>query len=291
MEYTTDLLVSQVVREFETDQLDYFARYALSKALAREYARQSQVRLILAPLAERLAARLGRADLLAKLRALPDTLRARPELASSYAAGNLLNLLIHMGADLRGLDLARLAVWQASLRGVVAPEMNFAHADLSGSSFDDTFASANAVAFSPDGQLLVVGSHDGTIRWYNLVDGQPARVSSGHALFVSSVAFDQDGKLLASSSEDHTVRVWDAHTGESRLTLQGHTQWVKSVAWSPNGTLLASASGDQTVRLWSAGTGELVHVFHTPGVAQRAVTFSPDGARLVSAGDDGAIRF
>jgi WD40 repeat protein/DNA-binding SARP family transcriptional activator len=291
MEYTTDRLVSQVVRELETDQLDLFARHALSKAQAREYVRQSQLRLIVAPLAERLATRLGRAGLLAKLRALPDALRGRTELASSYAAGNVLNLLIHIGADLRGLDLARLAVWQTSLRGVVAPEINFAHADLSGSSFDDTFASAHAVTFSPDGQLLVVGSHDGTIRWHSLVDGQLARVSFGHTLFVWSVGFSSDGQLLASASEDHTVRVWDAHTGESRLTLRGHAQWVKSVAWSPDGTLLASASGDQTVRLWNARTGELVHVFDTPAVAQRAVTFSPDGARLVSGGDDGALRF
>jgi WD40 repeat protein/DNA-binding SARP family transcriptional activator len=291
MEYTTDLLVSQMVRELETDQLDLFARHALSKAQAREYVRQSQLRLIVAPLAERLATRLGRDGLLAKLRALPDALRGRPELASSYAAGNVLNLLIHIGADLRGLDLARLAVWQASLRGVVAPKINFAHADLSGSSFDDTFASAHAVTFSPDGQLLVVGSHDGTIRWHSLVDGQLARVSFGHTLFVWSVGFSSDGQLLASASEDGTVRVWDAHTGESRLTLRGHTQWVKSVAWSPTGTLLASASGDQTVRLWNARTGELVHVFDTPAVAQRAVTFSPDGARLVSGGDDGALRF
>ena len=291
MEYTTDLLVSEVVRELETDQLDLFARHALSKAQAREYVRQSQIRLILAPVAERLVARLGRAGLLAKLRALPDTLRARPDLASSYAAGDLLNLLIHIGADLRGLDLARLAVLQVSLRGVVAPQINFAHADLSGSSFDDTFASAHAVTFSPDGHLLVVGSHDGTIRWHSLADGQLARVSSGHTLFVWSVAFSPDGRLLASASEDRTVRVWDAHTGESRLVLRGHTQWVKSVAWNRAGMLLASAGGDETVRLWNPHTGELVHVFETPGVAQRAVTFSPDGARLVSGGDDGALRF
>jgi hypothetical protein len=86
MEYTTDFLVTQVVRELETDLLDLFARHALSKAQAREYVRQSQVRLILAPVAERLAARLGRENLLAKLGALPDALRARPNLASSYAA-------------------------------------------------------------------------------------------------------------------------------------------------------------------------------------------------------------
>ncbi|MBK9942333.1 MAG: hypothetical protein IPP13_12020 [Kouleothrix sp.] len=109
MEYTTELLVTRVVRELENDQLDLFARHALVKAKAPEYVRQSQLRLIVAPIAERLTARLGRANLLAKLRALLDVLRGRPELASSFAAGNVLNLLIFLGADLRGLDPSRLA--------------------------------------------------------------------------------------------------------------------------------------------------------------------------------------
>lgn len=85
-EYATDLLVTQLVRELETGELDLFARHALAKAQAREYVRQSQIRLILAPVAERLGARLGRAQLLAKLRALPDTLRA-PRAGSELRGG------------------------------------------------------------------------------------------------------------------------------------------------------------------------------------------------------------
>ena len=36
-------MVTQVVRELETGELDLFARHALSKAQAREYLRQSHV--------------------------------------------------------------------------------------------------------------------------------------------------------------------------------------------------------------------------------------------------------
>jgi len=122
------------------DVLDQqFARHALNRAQAREYVRQSQVRQILAPIAEQLGARIRQTGLVELLRKLPDSLRGHARLVSSNAAGNALNLLIAIGADLRRLDFSDLAVWQASLRGVVAPEMNFAHADLSGSSFAVTF--------------------------------------------------------------------------------------------------------------------------------------------------------
>jgi hypothetical protein len=35
-----------------------------------------------------------------------------------YAAGNILNMLVHLGADLTGYDFSRLAVWEAYVQGV-----------------------------------------------------------------------------------------------------------------------------------------------------------------------------
>jgi hypothetical protein len=58
-EYTTEHLIAQVCQEIETEALDLFISHALMKAQAKEYIRQSQLRLILQPLAERLVARLG----------------------------------------------------------------------------------------------------------------------------------------------------------------------------------------------------------------------------------------
>jgi len=290
MEYTTDVLVTQVLREIETDRLDLFARHALAKAQAREYVRQSQLRLTLAPLAERLAARLGRANLLAKLRALPDALRARPDLASSYAAGNLLNLLIHMGADLRGLDFAWLAVWQASLRGARAPELNLAHADLTGSTFSDTFGSAFVVAFSPDGQTLAAGTNLGDVRLWQVATGQPIGRLSGHGHAIWGLAFSPDGRILASGSLDQTIRLWDVQTAQIRQVLRGHTEAVFAVAFSPDGATLASTSTDRTVRLWDVQRGEQRRILEGHTDIVRAVAFSPDGTTVASGGYDGTIR-
>jgi hypothetical protein len=74
--------------------------------------------------------------------------------------------------------------------------------------------SVNAVAFSPNSQLLASGSGG---RWRG----------------------------------DNTVRLWRVEDGELMRTLKGHTDYrVWSVAFSPDGELLASGSVDQTVRLW-----------------------------------------
>ena len=59
------------------------------------------------------------------------SLRARTPQAPGYAGGNVLNLLLHLGRDLRGYDFSDLSVWQADLRGVVDAAINFSHADLS----------------------------------------------------------------------------------------------------------------------------------------------------------------
>ncbi|MCB0125499.1 MAG: NACHT domain-containing protein, partial [Caldilineaceae bacterium] len=75
-EYTTDRFVDQLCSELAEDRLETFNRYPLLKARAKDYIRDSQQRLILKPISERLTAQLGQSTLLRKLRDYPDRLRA-----------------------------------------------------------------------------------------------------------------------------------------------------------------------------------------------------------------------
>jgi len=59
MEYTTGRLIDQVYQEITSGPISIFQSHALIKTQAKEYVRQSQVRLILEPVTRRLVANLG----------------------------------------------------------------------------------------------------------------------------------------------------------------------------------------------------------------------------------------
>ena len=114
----------------------------------------------------------------------------------------------------------------------------------------------SSVAFSPDGQQIISGNQDGTVKVWNAVTGQEMLRLKGHAGDVESVAFSPDGQRIISGGQDGTVKVWDAATGQETLTLKGHKGWVFGVAFSSDGRRIVSGDKDGTVIVWDAGPQE-----------------------------------
>ena len=287
-EYTTERFIEQICQELEQDILGALNRHALIKAQAKDYIRDSQMRLMLQPITAHLLATLGQARLEKNLLAYLDRLRS--EMPRGYAAGNILNWLLHMGADLTKANFSHLAVWQAYLSGMQLPEVSFAEADLAGSVFSDLFGTITAIAYSPDGQLLAAAMNDGQIRVWQAADGQPLLSWEGHIGMVMSVAFSPDSKILASSSSDQTLRLWDAHTGQSLKTLLGHTKGITSICFSADGVTLVSGSADHTLRLWDVHTGHCTKILFGHTEVIQAVVLSADGQILASGSNDTTAR-
>ncbi|KAF9056907.1 WD40-repeat-containing domain protein, partial [Rhodocollybia butyracea] len=153
----------------------------------------------------------------------------------------------------------------------------------------------HSVAFSPNGNRIVSGSADKTVRVWDARTGDLiVGPFNGHTNNVRCVAFSCDGKNIVSGSFDKTVRVWDAQTGKIiGAPLTGHQGPVYLVCFSPNGKQIASASLDKTVHIWnwdghSEGTGTVSLVIKHAASVQ-TVAFSPDREQVVSGSNDGLV--
>src|SRR5262249_26319842 len=102
LEYITDRFVEEVSEEIDTESIKLLESHALIKAQAKDYIRNSQVRLILEPIANHLLTTLGKEKTEKKLKCVLCTLREKYPQKPSYVAGNMLNLLVELGCDLRG---------------------------------------------------------------------------------------------------------------------------------------------------------------------------------------------
>jgi hypothetical protein len=267
MESVTESLIEQVANEIVAEQPQVFLSHALIKAQSKDYIRDSQIRVILQPLLNRLGRQLGSPKQLEyKLNRIFTYLQTNVNHQPNYGAGNLLNLFRQLETDLTGYDFSSLSIQQAYLQDVNLHQVNFTNAQFANCTFASTFGGVTSVAFSPDGQHLATSDTNGSIQIWNLSDGKQLALCLGHNSWVWKVAYSPTQTILASCGQDHQVRLWDSHTGQCLKVLEGHTGITTLVTFSPDGQLLASTSGDQTIRLWNVATGKCANPVRSCGL-------------------------
>ena len=67
----------------------------------------------------------------------------------------------------------------------------------------------NALVFSPDDSVLVVGLWDGGIQLLDITTGDELATLDGHTALISKLLFSTDGKTLFSTGYDGTILLWD----------------------------------------------------------------------------------
>ena len=174
-----------------------------------------------------------------------------------------------------------------------------------------------SLAFSSDGRSLVSGSHDTTVKFWDMQTGGVIKTFHGHTSWVCSVSISADCTRIASGSEAGTIHLWDIQTGECYQTIKQEgsvdcvifssidSQYIISISnrrfwqWDVNGNqILPIDSGthidfspDHTQFALCRGNRVTVHItdyratvadFYVPKDNTKHCCFSTDG-RFVAA--------
>ena len=68
----------------------------------------------------------------------------------------------------------------------------------------------SSVGYSPDGQFIVSGSFDQSIKIWDAETGQCLNTLVGHNNWIHNVGYSPDGQFIVSgSSGDHSIKIWD----------------------------------------------------------------------------------
>jgi RNA polymerase sigma factor (sigma-70 family) len=147
------------------------------------------------------------------------------------------------------------------------------------------------LAFTPDGERLVVGDKDGGVRIWDIAAGQgPKGIVVGD--------FDGDGILdLAISPDGKGLAVRKKATVVLRDVKSGKIRWIHDVqdgtghfTFAPDGQVLVFSDQGGVIRLLDVGTGKEIRRLPAQNQKPSAVAFSPDGRFLVTAAQEPGVR-
>lgn len=254
MEFASNEFTKIISEEISSNTLLFLNSHCLIKAEAADFIRQSQIRMILEPISRELIRMFETENtVLEHLKHLCEMLKTKQETRQGYAAGSIINILIHLQFDLRFFDFSTLTIRQACLQNTQLCRVDFQNCEFSGSTFLETFSGVVCVSISPDGSLLAVGSNDAKIRVWSLDDGEQLFTLEGHTSGVWDLAFNSTSKLLVSGGNDCAIRIWSVSDQRCIRSIEEHKKWVRSVDFCQNDRVIVSGSADRTIRFWDVG--------------------------------------
>ncbi|MGQ9847225.1 MAG: WD40 repeat domain-containing protein, partial [Bacteroidales bacterium] len=146
------------------------------------------------------------------------------------------------------------------------------------------------IAYSPDGNYLLAGSWDKTIKLWDLSKEKIVRRYYGHEQATRSVSFNPQGNIIASAGWDMAIHFWYVPTGINLKNLTGHSQCVRSIAFSPDGSKIATAGYDQLLKIWDISSGKELFSVKTSSFPVEVIVFSPDGNHIATAGLENNVK-
>jgi WD40 repeat protein len=146
----------------------------------------------------------------------------------------------------------------------------------------------DAIDWSPDGNLIAVGSWDHQVYLHDGVNGELRHVLRGHLGSITDVRFSHDGTWLASIAFDSALRLWDVASGALLASAPGSDLVLH---FSADNRRLGVGFGDGRMGWLEIAPADIFRVLHPPRHLNRpqSLAASSDGRLLASAGD-GAVQ-
>ena len=127
-----------------------------------------------------------------------------------------------------------------------------------------------ALAYLPTQRWLAAGSHDATIKLWDLGSQLEVGVLRGHTSWVNTLLHLPEWDWLASGSADNTVLLHDPATRTIVGVVTEHTEPVHALALMPREKQLVSGSADGNVRVFELPT--MSNVSHHTAIQTSADT-------------------
>jgi WD40 repeat protein len=135
-----------------------------------------------------------------------------------------------------------------------------------------------ALAYSPDGSLLVGPGPDSKLNVWDAETGRLERTIDPKESVVRDVAFRPDGQRVAVAGDSGKVTVYSLPGWEPLQALRVSEQYARRCRFSRDGSSLATL-GRNSIKLWDGATGE--YRFPIRG-ASSDLAFTPDGGRIAA---------
>jgi WD40 repeat protein len=119
----------------------------------------------------------------------------------------------------------------------------------------------NTLAITPNGKYLISGSHDNTVKLWDIKSNKEIRTFYSDSA-VQAVVVMPNGKNIIVGSSSGTIIMWDIESGKELKSWLGHKKDIKLMKLLSNGKyLLSVASYDSKIKLWDTSTGEILGTY------------------------------
>jgi WD40 repeat protein len=151
-----------------------------------------------------------------------------------------------------------------------------------------------ALAFSPDGRILITGHERGGAQRWDVATGERLGAPLPHRGTVCGVCFSPDGTAIVTACADGTAQIWDSRTGECLGAPFAAGETVFDAAFGPEGRSILIGAGTEgrsgAAYLWDITTRALLAGPLTHPDSVCTVAINPAGTTLLTGSRDGTAQ-